>query len=121
MVSVATGRRLEYSGEFERALQSFAKKDRRLREQVGKVLELRLQQGPGNDPKLQRVEGCPVFKTRIPAQGCGKRGGARVIYYCDHERLLPLLIYLKSEKENTNREDIGQIRNALQAAGLWPE
>ena len=121
MVSVATGRRLEYSGEFEKALQSSTRKDRRLREQVDKVLALRLEQGPGNDPKLQRVEGSPVFTTRIPAQGCGKRGGARVIYYCDHERLLPLFIYIKSKKENTNREDIGQIRNALQAAGLWPE
>ena len=58
---------------------------------------------------------------RIPAQGRGKRGGARVVYYCDQECLLPILIYLKSEKADMSSADRKEIEDALQAAGLWPK
>lgn len=58
---------------------------------------------------------------RVPAQGRGKRGGARVIYYHDHERLLALSIFLKCEKADMSPADLKQIGNALQAAGIWPE
>ncbi|MXW11801.1 MAG: hypothetical protein F4X84_00335 [Synechococcus sp. SB0662_bin_45] len=58
---------------------------------------------------------------RIPAQGRGKSGGARVVYYCDRGRCLPLLIYVKSEKADLSSADRKQIKEALQAAGLWPQ
>ncbi|WP_143324572.1 type II toxin-antitoxin system RelE/ParE family toxin [Candidatus Synechococcus spongiarum] len=114
-------RRREHSSEFERHLQSLLKKDRDLRQKVEKELELRRKQGPGKDPLLKGVNCRPVFKMRVQAQGCGKRGGARVIYYCDHERLLALLIFLKSKKANMSSEDLKQIQAALQDAGLWPK
>ena len=92
-----------------------------LPERVHQTLASRLEQGSGKDHRLRRVEGLPVFKMRIPAQGRGKRSGARVIYYCDQESLLPLLIYVKSEKADMSPADRKQIGNALQATGTWPE
>lgn len=89
-------------------------------QKVEEALELRRKQGPGQeDYLLKRVNGRPVFKMRVQAQGRGKSGGARVIYYCDHERLLALLIFLKSKKADMSSEDLKQIQAALQDAGLW--
>ena len=61
----------------------------------------------------------PSSKMRVPAQGRGRRGGARVVYYCGQERLIPLLIYVKSQQTDVSREDRRQIQGALRAAGLW--
>ena len=58
---------------------------------------------------------------RVPVQRRGKRGGARVVYYCDQERLLALSIFLKSEKADLSPADRKQIEDPLQAAGLWPK
>lgn len=118
---MAIGRRPEYGGRFERNLQSFAsKKDPELPKRVRQALISRLEQGPGKDPRLKKVKGLPVFKMRIPAQGRGKRGGARIVYYHDQERLLALSIFLKSEKADMSPADREQILEALQEAGLWP-
>ena len=121
-MSAAKGRRLEHAAQFTKKLQSFAKKkDPGLPERVQKALTSRLEQGPGNDPRLQRVKDLSVFKMRVPGQGRGKSGGARVVYYCDQERLLALSIFLKSEKADMSPADRKQIQEALQAAGLWPQ
>lgn len=47
-------------------------------------------------------------KVRWAAQGRGKRGGVRVIYYwaVEQERLLMLLIYPKSERDDLTREQL---------------
>lgn len=58
---------------------------------------------------------------RITTQGHGKRGGARVVYYYGHERLLALSIFLKYEKTDMSPAHLKQIEKALQAAGIWPE
>ena len=119
-MSAVTGRRLEYSEEFEKDLEPSAKKDRGLRKRVDQVLTSLREQGPGgSDHKLKRVEGHSVFTTRIPAQGRGKSGGARLVYYCDHQCLLPILFYLKSEKKALDSDDIRKIKDALQSRGLW--
>ena len=115
---MVTGRRREDSSEFERCLKTLLKKDRDLRQNVEEALELRRERGPGQDHLLKRVNGRLVFKMRVQAQGCGKRGGARVIYYCDHKLLVPLRIYLKSQQKNMSEGDFTQIMNILQAAGL---
>ena len=122
-MSVAIGRYLEYADGFAGNLQSFAKRKRDpgLPKRVHQALASRLEQGPGNDPRLKKIKGLPVFKMRVPAQGRGKRGGARVIYYHDHERLLALSIFLKCEKADMSPADRKQIKNALHDAGLWPE
>ena len=122
-MSVVAGRCLKHSSGFENNLQSFAnRKDPRLTERVHKELTSRLEQGPpGNDHRLSGFQNLPVFKMRVPAQGRGKSGGARVVYYCDQESLLPLLIYVKSKKADMSPADRKQIKDALQDAGLWPK
>lgn len=122
-MSVVAGRCLKHSSGFENNLQSFAqRKDPGLPERVHQALASRLEQGPpGNDRCLSGFQSLPVFKMRIPAQGRGKRGGARVVYYCDQESLLPLLIYVKSKKTDMGPADRKQIKDALQNAGLWPQ
>lgn len=119
---MATGRRLEYSRGFENHLQSLSKrKDQGLPERVRQALTSRLEQGPGNDCRLQRVKDLHVYKMRVPAQRKGKRGGARVVYYCNHELIFALLIFLKSEQADLSPEDHRkQIQDPLQTAGLWP-
>lgn len=47
-------------------------------------------------------------KLRWPLEGTGKRGGARVIYYCPpgRELILMLLIYPKAAQEDLTREQL---------------
>lgn len=47
-------------------------------------------------------------KLRWPREGIGKRGGARVIYYCalGRELILMLLIYPKAGQEDLTREQL---------------
>lgn len=51
-------------------------------------------------------------KVRWAAQGRGKRGGVRVIYYwaVEQDRLLMLLIYPKSERDDLTREQLKILR-----------
>ena len=110
-------RRLESSSTFDKDLKSLAKKDRELTNQVHQALERRQIKGPDpRDHRLPKLGGRPVFKTRVQAQGRGKSGGARVVYYCDNERLLALQVYLKSQQPN---EVMQLIVVALQEHGLW--
>ena len=57
----------------------------------------------------------PVYKRRLPLDGKGKRGGARLIYYCDGERIVLLAIYAKSAREDIPTRAINE---ALSNAGL---
>ena len=57
----------------------------------------------------------PVFKERLSLGGRGKRGGARLIYYCDDKLVLALFVYTKSEHPNVPQKEI---RKALKAAQL---
>lgn len=110
-------RRLEYDSTFDKDLKSLAKKDQEGPKQVYQALERRQIKGPDpRDHRVQNVRGLPVFKTRVQAQGRGKSGGARVVYYCDNERLLTLQVYLRSQQSN---QDMQQIVAALQEHGLW--
>ena len=54
-------------------------------------------------------------KLRWKAQGRGKRGGVRAIYYY-HDESLPLFlldVYAKSEKENLTKAERDEIRRLL--------
>ena len=49
-----------------------------------------------------------IRKTRIAANGKGKRGGARVLYYwiSDEEQIFMLLAYAKNEFDNISHEQL---------------
>ena len=55
-------------------------------------------------------------KVRWAAQGRGKRGGVRVIYYwaVEQEQLLMLLMYPKSERDDLTREQLKILRKIVE-------
>ncbi len=55
-------------------------------------------------------------KVRWAAQGRGKRGGVRVVYYwaVAQERLLMLLMYPKSERDDLTREQVKILRKIVE-------
>lgn len=57
-----------------------------------------------------------IRKTRWTAQGRGKRGGVRVIYYwaVKQDRVLMLLIYPKSERDDLSREQLQILRRIVE-------
>ena len=58
-------------------------------------------------------------KLRWPAQGRGKRGGARVIYYWDvpKERIYLIYGYVKSEREDLTRQQVKVLRELMKDIG----
>lgn len=58
-------------------------------------------------------------KLRWGAQGRGKRGGARVIYYYvfSREQFYMLLIYGKNEQDDLSAEQLRALRKAVE--GVW--
>ena len=55
-------------------------------------------------------------KVRWAVQGRGKRGGVRVIYYwvVERDRLLMLLMYPKSERDDLTREQVKILRKIVE-------
>lgn len=56
-------------------------------------------------------------KTRWSAQGRGKRGGIRVIYYwvVKQDRILMLMAYAKNEQENLTPEQVKILRQIVES------
>jgi hypothetical protein len=56
-------------------------------------------------------------KVRWARSGHGKRGGVRVIYYwaVEQNRLLMLLMYAKSERDDLSREQLQLLRKVVEA------
>jgi len=57
-----------------------------------------------------------IRKARWAAQGRGKSGGVRVIYYwaVKQERLLMLLMYPKSERDDLTKEQLQILRKIVE-------
>lgn len=55
-------------------------------------------------------------KIRWSAQGRGKRGGLRVIYYwaVQQDRIMMLLIYAKNERDDLTAEQINLLRRIIE-------
>lgn len=56
-----------------------------------------------------------IRKMRWAARGRGKRGGARVVYYCATAsgQILMLFVYAKSEKEDLTAEQLKILRDTV--------
>jgi hypothetical protein len=57
-----------------------------------------------------------IRKIRWSAQGTGKRGGVRVIYYwaVTRDRILMLYIYPKNERDDLSREQLQVLRRVVE-------
>ena len=83
---------------FTRQLGALSRKHHKLRESVDKALaELATKGSVG--VQLPSVDGHSVFKVRLPLNGHGKRGGARMICAIVAERVWGLFVYKKSNQE----------------------
>ena len=63
-------------------------------------------------------EGGGIRKLRVPLQGRGKRGGARVIYYHHSERfpVFLLTVFAKNEQDDMTIAERHQLANAVKRA-----
>lgn len=111
------GRRVERGDRFERDLRRLARQHRDLPDTVAAALDRYAAEGPPGRYRQPGVGGLPVFKERLPLRGTGKRGGARLIVYCDAERVVALRLYTKSAVGVLPR---GVIQEALDAVDPPP-
>ena len=110
------GRAFCAAANFDRSLKRLEKKHRGVSENVDEYLDNCIATGPGRlSQRLKGVSGRAVYKERLPVPGMGKRGGIRVIYYCDPPEVYALLVFDRSTIEDI-RPDV--IKQALGQAGL---
>ena len=57
------------------------------------------------------------FRMRISGSSVGKNGGCRIIFHKDKEShvIKLLFIYLKSEKSDISREEIGRVLKEIES------
>ena len=108
-------RRIERGDKFNRELDRLTRKHPDLPATVEDFLERYSAEGPLTHRRQPGVYGHPVFNERLPLQGKGKRGAARISVYCDDERVVALRLFTKSAKQLLAPKEI---RNALRDAGL---
>lgn len=111
-------RRIVRSSRFERDLRSLTrKKYPDLEKTVHTFLTRCANTGvPAASHKIPGVGNNSVFKSRLALRGRGKRKGARIIYFCDEERVVALFVYTKNSLSDV---PANEIRAALNAAGLF--
>lgn len=101
---------------FERSLRRLARRYPDLPDTIAQALQRYAIDGPSSMRyRQQGVGGRPVFKERLPLHGTGKRGGARLVVYCDDERVVALFVYVKSATELIPEK---AIRKALEESGI---
>ena len=107
-------REIQYGPIFCKNLKYLGRKYKGLGPIVDATLKTYIKSGPTETSrKIPNLGGKPVFKDRIPIPGKGKRGGVRIIYYCDHERLIPLYAYAKSETIDLPMDEIEKALESL--------
>ena len=107
-------RRIERTSKFESCVKQLSKKYPKLTDAIDEALRAFASAYPPPGDKIPNLKGQPVFKQRIPLGDHGQRGGARIIYYCDDNRVLAMFLYAKNQDETPIKE----IREALTKHGL---
>lgn len=103
---------------FEKDLKHLAKKHREMPKTLEKVInEIATTDTTVPGDRIPGLKDQPVYKVRVKMGDKGKLGGARLIYYCAEQLVIPLAVYAKNELENIS---LGAIRDALKAAGIVP-
>ena len=101
---------------FARILKQLSKKYPDLEDRVTDALKIYAALGPTpRSAQIPGLDGKPVFKERLPLRDRGGKGGARIIYYCDSGKVVPLFLYVKASREDV---PVNEIRDALKVAHL---
>ena len=108
-------REVSRTKSFDRVLRRLARRYPDLPVAVEKALERFAESGPPARYRQTGVGARPVYKERLPLGRAGKRGGARLIAYCDDELVLALFVYVKSDQETISPTEI---QEALDAAEI---
>lgn len=103
-------RRIERTDVFESNLKRLVRKHHNFARTVDEFLNEEAQRSVPSGMKIPGLGGQPVYKVRLPLDGTGKRGGARLIYYCSTDLVLAMYAYAKSDAEDI---PVKQIRDAL--------
>ena len=105
-------RRVERTDAFKSNVERLARKHRDFVQTVDKFLDNAARRNVRDGMRIPGLAGAPVYKVRLPLGGRGKRGGARLIYYCSPDLVLAMYAYAKSDAEDI---PVKQIRDALSA------
>ena len=106
-------RAVELSEDFHRDLRKIVRRHTRVESVALKTLEQVAAAGPvPTHHRLARVGGRPIYKARLPTGSRGTRGGARLIYACEENRVIALRLYLKSDRETIADQTILDAFNA---------
>ena len=109
-------RKVERTPKFDQDLNQLNKKHKGAQQSIDDFLNERVNGIPvAQKSKIPGLDGKPVYKVRIPLPGVGKRGGARIIYYCDTSCICALRLYGKSMIKDI---PLNEIKEALESAGL---
>ena len=109
-------REIEVSNSFARSLKQLSKKHLGLNDEVNDALERAADSGPApTADKIPGLDGHPIFKERLRLRNQGRRGAARIIYYCDKRRVFGLFLFVKADQEDVSTKEI---REALKSTGL---
>ena len=117
-------RQIERTAIFESSLARLSRKRRVQAEAVDEALARYASNGPSETS--QRIGGLGelgglVYKDRLKLAGAGKRGGARIVYFCDNSRVLALFLYAKGDREDVSPREIRQALEAVAHCNPDPE
>lgn len=112
-----TPREIKRTASFDKDLARLERKHRGAASSVEKYLEQCTVRQPGRHLQQQGLGGKPVFKERLALPGIGKRGGARIIVLCDDQNVIPLFLYLKSDRDTVPTKAIREALADLELEG----
>lgn len=107
-------RRIKRTSGFEKDVKRISRKHADFAAAVDRFLDEAARKDVPSGMMIPGVEGKPVYKARLPLGGRGKRGGARLIYYCGTDLVLALYAFSKSDTVDI---PVKEIRNALSTLG----
>ena len=113
---MTAARKIMKAKGFVRNLKQLSKKHPALKSAVENALNRYAVDGATQtSDKIPGMAALPMFKERLRVHDRGCRGGARIIYYCDPDRVVAMFLYLKASQSDV---PVREIRDALKSVGL---
>lgn len=108
-----SARKIDPTKTFLSNLKDLSKKHPDLSDAVDEALDGYAETGESSaSSKIPRMKGLPVFKERLAFGNQGKRGAARIIYYCDSELVVPMFLYTKNVQAVREKKILDALKSA---------